>query len=210
MEKYIPQSEHIMAVPACVFEEAGGAENYELNNEHIIFGQRAVLEKTETFRQVLPIAVITHGAFVWAYKRTKKGNEASLHEQVTVAVGGHLDLEDVITKTFSESSCNSVIDIKETMANALQRELSEEVRIESGIESVTDLMTILANETETDRKHVAYVRQFEVEDTEVYAAEDHLEGKGFYLPEDLLRMHHKGEIFLETWARIICKKLIAG
>lgn len=202
-------NEHIVAIPAIVLEEyhvdnLGIVSDFQLKQKDIILAQREFLETTNDFRQVLPVVVFTHKGLVWAYKRTKKGNEQGLHDQVSVAVGGHWDLEDII----SESMFKSNINVDFSLEVALDREISEEVDLQSLVLKKSQLCTLAASVTEVDKKHLAIIQCYELLSMDIESSEDELESMGFLHPNELLEKEKSGEITLETWAQVACKTLL--
>lgn len=193
--------QHIVCVKASHFvSRVNGLVDYTLKSDHLILGRRALLEHDPEYRQILPHSVLTHKGKVWAYRRTKSGGEARLHGKVSVTVGGHWDLDDLVTT-------DSVIDLGASLENAAQRELSEEIDIQSSILTRIQMeKCICADDTPVDRLHLAIVYFMELDGTDVFSKEDQLDALGFFKPEELLA----GDYELETWARIICERLIAN
>lgn len=189
---------HIIAVSADHFAaRSSGFCEYTLKEGDIIIARRHELEEDDRYRQVLPIVIFTHQGKVWAYRRSPKGGEARLHGKVALAVGGHWDLCDIISK-------NSVIDLEASLNTALQREIDEEVNISSNEVSRRSLREVIAaDDTPVDRKHVALVTMIELDGVGVNSQEDELESLGFLSPEELLSGEHQ----LETWARLIAEIL---
>lgn len=192
---------HIVCVKASHFlDRVNGLADYTLKSDHLILGRRALLENDPDFRQILPEFVLIHEGKVWAYRRAKSGGESRLHGKVAVNVGGHWDLDDLITT-------NSVIDLEASLENAAQRELSEEIDVQSSVLSRTQMeKCICADDTPVDRLHLAIVYFIELDGTDVASKEEQLDAMGFFEPEELL----DGDYELETWARITCEQLIAN
>lgn len=191
--------EHIVCIKSKLVEHhKGGFVDYELKASELMFGARFKLEQDPDFRQVLPVAVFTHKGKVWLYERTSSGGEARLHHSHAIAIGGHWDLDDIV-------SVDSVINLEQSISKAMQRELDEEVCLASKIISSRKLpKMICADDTEVDRVHVAVVTLHELDGERVESAEDQLKPLGFFTPQELL----KGDFNLETWARIICEMLV--
>jgi len=186
--------EHIICVKASLFNErAHGFADYELKLGDLMLGQRAALENDEDFRQVLPISVFTHNGKVWAYTRTPKGGESRLHNKVSVAVGGHWDLADLVVT-------EGVIDLEASLQTAIDRELEEEVTLTSNVVKSTKLTKIIcADDTPVDRVHLAMIWIHELDGEGITPSEDQLETVGFVTPEELLGGDHN----IEVWARLI-------
>ena len=191
-------AQHIVCVPAAVVEDrVAGWSKYQLQGSHIVTAQRAVLESNDSYRQVLPLAVFKYKDSLWAYTRTPKGGEERLHNKVSVAVGGHFDCDDLITH-------DSVIDPIDSLSNALNRELQEEVTILSEYTVETLEVCLCADDTPVDRKHLGIVNILHMQSgCEIYSNEDQLEAIGFVPIVDLL-----ADPALETWGVKICEYLL--
>ena len=212
---------HILCVDSSLFEDRkDGFSSYKIKPEDIIIARRNELEKNLNYRQLLPNAIFINNGKMWAYERTEKGGEPTLHKQVSVCVGGHWDITDLAYRDdildSSGEPIPGIIDLEASLEIALGRELEEEVNINANIIKSYDLDTVIAADiTPTDQKHVALVRIVELESNDgdaplVESSEDELLSYGFIEPKELLRRHDDGEIELETWAIIACKMFIAS
>jgi len=190
--------EHIVCVKASHFNSRqGGFVDYKLKLEHLILGQRAVLENDSDFRQVLPITIFMNDGKVWAYERTTTSGETRLHNKIALAVGGHWDIEDIVLD-------NGVIDLEASLEKAVNRELEEEINLDSSILTQYQLeKCICADETEVDKVHLALVTVVELDGQKLTPSENKLKSLGFISPEALLL----GDYNLETWARLIAEIL---
>lgn len=191
--------EHILCIKADkVKHRKNGFVDYQLNNRDVMLGMRFQLENDDYFRQLLPVSIFTHQGKVWAYERTPKGSETRLLNKIAVAVGGHADFIDIVSK-------DSVINIEASLSLAMQRELEEEIKLTSKIIKTYELKKkICADDTEVDRVHIAVVYVHELDGEEIDSAEDKLKTVGFVSPQELL----SGDYNLEAWARIICEVLV--
>ena len=192
--------EHIVCIKSDkVKNREYGFVEYELNIADLMLGQRAVLEKDDDFRQVLPISIFTCNGKVWVYTRTSKGGEARLHNKVATCVGGHWDMNDIVLT-------DGVIDLEASLKKAVDRELEEEVKVTANIVKTYKLpKMICCDDSEVDRVHTAIVWVHELDGEGVSSVEDQLETVGFVSPEDLLN----GDYNLENWARITCEILLS-
>jgi predicted NUDIX family phosphoesterase len=192
--------EHIVCIrSAAVSHHKDGFVDYKLVGSDLMLGQRAFLEKSNEYRQVLPMSVFVHNNKVWTYQRATSGGEERLHEKHAICVGGHWDLSDLI-------STNSVINLEASLKQAVDRELAEEVIIKSLIKTTRlHPLMICADDTDVDQKHVAMVWVHELDGELLESNEDQLKTIGFIDPQDLL----SGDYNLETWARIACNILIS-
>ena len=192
--------EQIICVPSSVVSHRkDGFVNYTLNAKDLMTGQRASLENNEAFRQIIPISIYICDCKVWAYYRTASSGESRLHDKVAVGVGGHWDITDLILN-------DGVPDIEASLKEGAERELGEEIILESAILQSTTLPQIIcADDTDVDRVHMAVVTMHILDGDKLSVNEDQLEAIGFRHPVDLLS---SSEYDLETWARMICEMLI--
>lgn len=91
------------------------AELYDYIAHHGEFRLRAEVEEDESWRQIIPYAVLEQNGRVFTTRRLKAGTEARLHGYLSIGMGGHINPED------QEGS-----DVFEV---ALCRELHEELTI---------------------------------------------------------------------------------
>tara|TARA_R110001583_G_scaffold194632_3_gene366016 strand:- start:1780 stop:2379 length:600 start_codon:yes stop_codon:yes gene_type:complete len=191
--------EHIVCVKSSLFpNRENGFADFTLTIENLMLGQRAALEKDPDFRQVLPVSVFMHQGKIWVYERTPKGGEAKLHGKVANLVGGHWDMADLVLD-------NGVINLKQSLTNASEREIAEEVKLTSKVINTTILdKVICADDLSVDRVHIAIVSVHELDGEGLDSAEDQLKTIGFKTPQELL----DGDYNLETWARLICEILV--
>ena len=189
----------IVCVKSALFDKRkNGFSDYEIQGGDIIIAQRELLEKDDTYRQVLPECVFVHNGKVWAYERTEAGGEANLHGKTAVAVGGHWDLEDLVSN-------NSVIDLAASFEKAMNREIEEEVSLTSNIIKKRKLEKVIcADDTFVDRHHVAVIYICELDGEGISANEDQLKELGFIDPQELL----DGDYNNEVWTRMICEILV--
>lgn len=132
----------------------------------LVIAQRARLEKDEQYRQLLPYVIIrkataTPNEFMYyPYRRLAGEGEAKLAGLVSIGYGGHIDLNDIIVNS------NSVIDLRETIIKATERELNEEVilsgtpplvRSEFGIYIQFDNTFIIDSSTEVNKFHTGII-----------------------------------------------------
>lgn len=195
-QRTVKHPQHIVCVKASRVPEAtnGKTVQYTLNNADLMLGQRNSLEEDTDFRQVLSVAVLLHKGKIWTYRRAKSGGETRLHGLLAAAVGGHWDAEDLVWN-------ESILDLKKSIAFALERELDEEVTIRSQQINVEVLDSMLCSSaTKVDRLHMAQVTVYELDGEDVFPNETQLEAVGFMTPEELLARDD-----CETWTTLIAE-----
>lgn len=62
--------------------------------ESSTFLQRTAAENDPNYRQIIPYALLRHGAFVFRYRRTVAGQDPRLHNKYSLGVGGHINRRD--------------------------------------------------------------------------------------------------------------------
>ncbi len=101
-------------------------ELYKLIVNKGVFLPRNDVEEDESYRQVIPYAVIQQEDKVFLVERLKKGNEARLHNFLSIGIGGHINNEDHSTKDVIEGG--------------LAKELQEELYIGAYVTEVVGLL----------------------------------------------------------------------
>uniref|UniRef100_A0AAU6W0K7 Nudix hydrolase domain-containing protein n=1 Tax=Pseudomonas phage Nican01 TaxID=3138540 RepID=A0AAU6W0K7_9CAUD len=173
----------------------------ELVQEGIVIGQREALEKDESVRQVLPYVILSQfdesaGVMKYIpYRRTKLVGESRLAGNVSVGFGGHIDLDDVVSK-------GSVVDLIATIGQAVGRELQEEV-IFSGMDgadiSLFSVGMILDNSDEVGKVHLGVVMNAQLPPgATAVCAEEELESLRPMTARELL----DSGLPIESWSRI--------
>lgn len=170
----------------------------------LILGHRDSLEGDESFRQLLPYVVLTKTVAgvtkYFAYRRGKGVGEARLSGNVSIGVGGHIDLADI-------QHIGSVIAPMETVIHSVQRELQEEIEFSSIGGGDLDLRfssigALVDNSNPVGKVHLGLVLQahLESEESEVKCAEEELETLGWFTATELL----DSGLPLESWTNILC------
>jgi predicted NUDIX family phosphoesterase len=91
---------------------------------HVVIGRRFELERDPAKRQLLPYIIVRQrgrdGILRYMpYRRTKKGGEPGLHDQVSIGYGGHIDFADIIAE-------ESIIQLQPTIMQSALREMKKE------------------------------------------------------------------------------------
>jgi predicted NUDIX family phosphoesterase len=84
------------------------------------FRKRRQCESDRAYKQVIPYVAITTYESVYSYKRAKGGTETSLHDLLSIGIGGHVDSSDMR---------GIHADVERLVETALIRELNEEVKL---------------------------------------------------------------------------------
>ena len=191
--------EHVLVVPTLLFHEIGHFQGFTDNVEpylktlldpaHTLYLPRNEAEDDPSYKQLIPYCVFRHGDTVFQYTRGNQQGEARLHAKKSIGVGGHISTLD------RDSS-------QETYLAGMERELEEEIVIESGYsEQLVGLIN--DDETEVGRVHLGIVHIFELDEPQVHPAEESMIETGFAPILDL-RANLDG---FETWSQICLKYL---
>lgn len=172
------------------FTPVEGLDMWEtLNSSGLWLGPRETLETYPTFRQIIPYIVLSVDGRVIHYTRTPKGQEARLHDKVSVGFGGHVDLEDM--QFFGNS-----IDLERTLNIGADREIDEEIGIVDVIKK-TWVGLVVSNENPVDHVHIGVVAHWELASAPTGMTEDAVGNVGLDTPDALLM--GVGDR-LETWS----------
>lgn len=174
--------------------------------EGMILGQREALEKDPSYRQVLPYVVMAKTedgkTKVFAYRRGNGVGEARLSGNVSIGIGGHIDLADVVVE-------GSVVDTMGTILKSMSRELGEEVVLQDAGESLElgSLGILLDNSNDVGKVHMGMVILATLpEGAGAECREEELETLGFMTPQELL----DSGLPLENWTRILCEHIVSA
>lgn len=120
---------------------------------------RYQLEQDERWLQLIPYVVLTNGEGVLCYRRSPSGSESRLHGQLSLGIGGHVEISDLCWLWHTDG-CK--IGLPNTLEDASRRELSEEV---GHIEATSSewLGLICDNENAVGRVHLGILRLMHVD-----------------------------------------------
>jgi predicted NUDIX family phosphoesterase len=195
-------SEHIVAVPATLvmYRINGIVKLPEALAGSIVIKRRKSLLNDFNYRKVIPLTVFVCGSKVASFTRKLDHQHEALRGKVTVGIGGHFEVGDLIFD-------KSVLDLPGSLVQAAEREVQEEVIVGANIVNVTTLdVAVAADETITDRQYLALVTivTLDAEDIKPNPVEDELDFFGWFTPEELLNV---GGDANETWTMKICNIL---
>jgi len=158
-------------------------------------GPRSELETDESFRQLIPYVILVRESDVVCYRRAPSGTEQRLHGLLSIGIGGHVDLADIVV-------VDDQINLNRTLLVAAEREIAEEVGAVNVLERRW-VGVLLDNDTPVGRVHLGVVGIWVVADAVVRAAEDALR-EVRHISIDSLR--HAFEE-LETWSAMLLPRL---
>lgn len=139
------------------------------------------------FKQPIPYVLIKRGNEIYTYERLSGGGESRLHSKLSLGVGGHMNPE--------QGSFQEVLMIN------LNRELEEELNIQSSTRNLQFLGLINDDVNEVGRVHLGILAILELsEDAEVSVREVE-QLKGYWLTIDELKQENTYSR-LESWSQI--------
>ncbi len=199
------KTEQVLVVPTSLFQDIGYFQGFcsdtdrylepLLAAEQVTYRPRDEMEHDPSFKQLIPYVIFqfesTSGDLhLFQYTRGKGQGERRLHAKLSIGIGGHISADDAAQ------------DQENPYAEGMQRELSEEVRIETAYDE-TCVGLINDDETEVGRVHLGVVHLFKVAEPQVRANEDEIENAGF---RPVFQLRHELDR-MESWSRICFESL---
>ncbi|MCA9101537.1 MAG: phosphoesterase [Planctomycetales bacterium] len=196
------ETERVLVVPTAVFREIGYFQGFSgdvqryvpalFDELHTSYRPRAEMEDDPSFKQLIPYVIFRYddperGICVFQYTRGKGQGERRLHAKRSVGVGGHISTVEQVGESYDEG---------------MQRELAEEVRIDTPYHGRC-VGLINDDETEVGRVHLGVVHIFDVQHPEVHPNEEDILETGFRPAAELL----DDVAGFETWSQICLKAL---
>ncbi|MFV0445381.1 MAG: phosphoesterase [Planctomycetaceae bacterium] len=192
--------EHVLVVPTSLFHELGHFQGFQpdvgpylktlFDPAYISYRPRPEVEEDPSYKQLIPYCIFHHQGEIFHYRRGKLQGEGRLHSKRSVGIGGHISSED-------QTGGNSVY------REAMQREICEEVFLESGFQEEC-IGLINDDETEVGRVHLGIVHLFDLEAPKVSPREESILETGFAQPSELVRDLDS----FETWSQICLNYLV--
>ena len=191
--------EHVLVVPTMLFHEMGHFQGYTTNIQpyfdtlfdpsYVSYRPRNEVEEDPSFKQLIPYCIFRHEGKVFYYTRGSKSGEGRLHAKRSIGIGGHISSDDA-------TSGSNVYHV------AMQREIEEEVILESGF---TEKCVALINDDSNDvgQVHLGIVHIFDLEAAKVRPREESIKETGFEPLAELAQSHDQ----FETWSQICLEML---
>jgi predicted NUDIX family phosphoesterase len=189
--------EMILVVPRSEFDRLGAFEGLHFDVDRYLhalltppsprFMPRSLAETDPGFKQIIPYAIFTNAGRILSYVRGGKGGEKRLAAKRSIGIGGHMNDTDAIGENFDLAAYH----------RALQREISEELRINSPYQQ-RPVALLNDDSTEVGRVHIGVVHIFECETDDIHCGESAITDLAF-LDRQTLREQHSN---LETWSQI--------
>jgi len=158
-------------------------------------GPQDALEQQPAYRQIIPYVILRVRDRFVRYTRSVTGSEKRLHGRMSIGLGGHVELSDVL-------AAGSGIDLAGTLEKAAQRELNEEL---GNIDCLLrDWIGVLVdNRNAVGRVHIGVVGLWTVRSTPCGAAEDAINNIALCSIEELQLMRDR----LEGWSEMLLPHL---
>jgi predicted NUDIX family phosphoesterase len=166
--------------------------------DELWFGPRGWLETDEAYRQLVSYVVFRHSRSVLAYRRTPKGGETRLHGKLSVGVGGHVNVTDVV-------SHEGIVDLRETLRRACAREIAEEVNCAT-IDRLETVGIIQESANAVSRVHLGVVAECWLSAPEVRPIDPGLVDLRFIPLAELTDLSEQ----METWSSALVSYLEAS
>ncbi len=202
------QDEQVLVVERSIFEEVGAFHGLTFDVERYLsrlfapggprFMPRPVAEKDPTHKQLIPYVLMCCDGKYLSYVRGRRAGETRLVGLRSIGIGGHINPGDDLPLLQS--------DFRETYLAAVQREVAEEVYVETGY---TDRIVALLNDdtNEVGQVHLGIVHLWTLEAPQVSKREQMITQMAFLSPAEL----HELRDTLETWSQLCLDgKMVSG
>jgi predicted NUDIX family phosphoesterase len=153
-----------------------------------LFLRRSELEEDDSFKQVIPYAIISNKDSFYLFRRTSGQTEKRLHNKFSLGVGGHMNPD------YSKESK------EQYLIDELKRELFEEVKLLNGclLEDIEFIGFLNDDTIPVGRVHIGLLYNIHVSNKEVYINETDK------MTADWIDKSNLAEFYggMETWSKI--------
>lgn len=139
------------------------------------------------YKQPIPYILIKRGNEIYIYERLSGGGESRLHSKLSLGVGGHMNPEEG--------------NFQEVLMTNLNRELDEEVNIQSSNRNLQFIGLINDDLNEVGKVHLGILAILELSDGATVSVRELEELKGYWLTIEELK-HPDTYNQLEPWSKI--------
>lgn len=162
-----------------------------LSSAGLWLGPRNELEIDDSFRQLIPYIVLLRGSELVCYRRASSGGERRLHGRLSIGLGGHVDVPDLVVD-------GEQIALEATLLAAAQREVMEEIG-NVNVLARRWVGLLVDDTTAVGRVHLGVVGIWSIADAVECAAEDALCEVRQISIGNLMRAASE----LETWSAML-------
>lgn len=189
--------ELVMVVETKVIEELGMFHGLAFDVEKYLdaifrpgvlrFMARGLAEKDPSFKQLIPYVIINSGDKFLSYVRGSRAGEKRLVGNRSIGIGGHINPVDDM----------SLLGVKETYLAAVEREVAEEVNVES---RHSDTIAALLNDdtNEVGKVHLGVVHLWRLDEPRASKKEQMITQLSFMTMEELQAVKDT----METWSQL--------
>ena len=193
------QDEQVLVVERKVVEQIGlfhglitdvqGYLSVLFDSSVLRFMPRQQAEKDPSYKQLIPYVIISHDGKYLTYVRGKRAGETRLVGNRSIGIGGHINPIDNEIPLFDTN-------YRELYNNAVEREVAEEITIESGH---SDSIVALLNDdtTEVGSVHLGVVHHWILDSSVVTKREQMITQMEFMTSAEL----HEVRDSMETWSQ---------
>ncbi|MHC4204078.1 MAG: hypothetical protein ACYSTT_05465 [Planctomycetota bacterium] len=158
------------------------------------FMNRSQVEKDPSYKQLIPYVIMCHDGKYLSYVRGKRAGEARLVGNRSIGIGGHINPADDMP-LFN-------MDFYETYLAAVDREVAEEVSVETG--HTNHIVALLNDESnEVGSVHLGIVHYWALDAPKVNKREQMITQMAFMSPAELQEVKDT----LETWSGLCAEHL---
>jgi predicted NUDIX family phosphoesterase len=151
------------------------------------FMARSQVEKDPSYKQLIPYVIMSCQGKYLNYVRGSRAGEKRLVGNLSIGIGGHINPVDDI----------SLLGIKETYLAAVEREVAEEVNVET---NHSDRIAALLNDDSNDvgQVHLGIVHHWRLDEPKVSRKEQMITQMSFMTMEELRAVKDS----METWSQL--------
>ncbi len=195
----MPQDEQVLVVERKVLERAGLFHGLTTDVHRYLevlfdssvlrFMPRPQAEKDPSYKQLIPYVIMSCDGKYLTYVRGRRAGETRLVGNRSIGIGGHINPIDNEIPLFDT-------DYRELYNNAVEREVAEEVSIDTGH---TDSIVALLNDdtTEVGSVHLGVVHHWLLDSSAVTKREQMITRMEFMTPAELQDVRDS----METWSQ---------
>ena len=195
-EAFMPPQERVLVFERKIFDEAGPFHGLKFDIDDFLeelfapgvlrFIPRGEAEADPSYKQLIPYVIMSCGDRYLTYIRGKRAGEKRLLGNRSIGIGGHINPVD-----------NPLFGMKEMYETAVQREIEEEVTVET---NHTDKIVALLNDDTNDvgKVHLGVVHFWRLEEEKVTRREQMITQMTF-MDADQLGSEREA---METWSQL--------
>ncbi len=197
--------EKVLVVKRSIYEELGAFHgvNFEvdrylerlLQGKELEYRDRPEAEKNTQYKQLIPYVIIAHEDKYLCYQRGKRAGEQRLVNKVSIGIGGHINPCDDQMPLFCD-------DYTEIYENAVEREVAEEIAIESEYKkTIVGLLNDDSNEV--GQVHLGIIHLWRLAEPKVKKREQMICQLSFMTETEMLKIKEN----METWSQLCLENL---